>query len=89
MPIDRLAEIFSALVYLHDRALLHRDIKLDNVVCTGVPSPNALKLIDFALCTSVHRVCTTLCGTPAYMAPELLSLTSHALPPGYGFEVDA
>ena len=67
-----LIEISSAMVYLHDRGIIHRDIKLSNIVLTH---DNKAKLIDFGI--SIWKWMlpyeTNNCiGSPCYMAPEMV-----------------
>lgn len=64
----------SAVAYLHDQGIAHRDIKLENVMIAEADSLN-LKLTDFGLCAirDKENQIQASCGTPAYMAPEVLS----------------
>ncbi|EGB10871.1 hypothetical protein AURANDRAFT_22417, partial [Aureococcus anophagefferens] len=64
-------ELASALAYLHGRELLHRDVKAANVFLDG---DYRVKLGDFGMATACGDGgrASTLCGTEAYMAPELL-----------------
>jgi serine/threonine protein kinase len=68
------SDICDALVYLHDILIVHRDIKLSNVLCS--PAENGLVsvfLADFGL--SSHALdkekLSTRCGTVGYIAPEI------------------
>jgi serine/threonine protein kinase len=83
------SEILSAINHAHLHDILHRDIKLENVLCTGKPTPVSLQLCDFGLSKHVGTGCLTLCGTPFYKAPELHAAHRVFPLPGYGFEVDA
>lgn len=59
--------LFSALKYLNDRNVIHRDIKPDNIVV----GPNeTIKIIDFGFATVGTSF--DVCGSPGYMAPEIL-----------------
>eukprot|EP00667_Euglena_gracilis_P001080 EG_transcript_1080 len=62
-------EIALALKYLHSQNIIHRDLKASNVLITG--SGHAI-LSDFGI-ASCCREATTFCGTPDYLAPEVVS----------------
>eukprot|EP00668_Euglena_longa_P032383 GGOE01041699.1.p1 GENE.GGOE01041699.1~~GGOE01041699.1.p1 ORF type:complete len:318 (-),score=92.27 GGOE01041699.1:282-1235(-) len=65
-------QVASALHYLHANDVLHRDLKSKNVLLAE-PMDN-LKIADFGLSKELelHERTTTVCGTPHYMAPEVL-----------------
>ena len=63
-------QIVTGLAYCHTKNVLHRDIKLDNILLT---SQGDVKICDFGvskLVTPGERM-TEQCGTPAYIAPEV------------------
>ncbi|XP_047449854.1 ribosomal protein S6 kinase-related protein isoform X2 [Mugil cephalus] len=66
------AELGSALGFLHDLGIMHRDIKLENILLSD---QGHLRLSDFGLSCRLKRGgrAFTICGTIQYMAPEILS----------------
>lgn len=69
-------QLFSALAYLHSMKIVHRDIKLDNIVILSNDDSSGLysiKIIDFGTATKVSsfRTQAKICGTRSYMAPEV------------------
>ena len=60
----------EALGYLHSRQVVHRDLKPENILCEG----QTLKIADFGLARVVSKgdMLKTVCGTPGYVAPEIL-----------------
>ena len=68
------------LEYMHRKQVTHRDIKLENIIYD--PKTQKLKLIDFGFCCLGNQSLQTLyCGTPSYMAPEIVSKTPYCGPP--------
>lgn len=65
-----------ALGYLHKKGIVHRDLKLENIL---VGTDGYLKIIDFGLAKLLDQGQTTktYCGTPEYLAPEMIQQTGH------------
>ena len=66
--------VLSALGYMHDRRVAHRDIKPENLLLSDQKDLSTTKLADFSFAKYVKKRngCRTLCGTPGYLAPEML-----------------
>ena len=66
------AKLFSALKHCNGINIMHRDIKAENVM---YGNENEIKMIDFGLATISHsdKERLNMCGTPYYLAPEILS----------------
>ena len=63
-----MCEMFIGLFILHDKSLIHRDIKSDNLfLCKDF----VLKIGDLGVARAIERVANTVVGTHHYMAPEI------------------
>ncbi|XP_013807646.1 testis-specific serine/threonine-protein kinase 6 [Apteryx mantelli] len=70
---DIFAQIVGAVRYLHDRNLVHRDLKCENVLLTA--DGRRAKLTDFGFSKEANGypdLSTTYCGSAAYASPEVL-----------------
>lgn len=63
------SEVVCALEYLHSHKIVYRDLKPENVLITKT---GHIKLTDFGFSKYVYDATWTLCGTPDYLAPEIL-----------------
>nr|CAB3236351.1 serine/threonine-protein kinase DCLK1 [Phallusia mammillata] len=80
---NMVADLSEALAFLHSKNIIHRDLKPENLlVSRNKDGSMTLKLADFGLAMEVTEPIYTVCGTPTYVAPEILAET------GYGLEVD-
>ncbi|KAH0552977.1 hypothetical protein GP486_006827, partial [Trichoglossum hirsutum] len=70
-------QLFHGVKYLHDRDIVHRDIKPENILL--VNRALTVKIADFGLAKIIGEdsFTTTLCGTPSYVAPEILRKNDH------------
>nr|XP_020462460.1 serine/threonine-protein kinase DCLK3 isoform X1 [Monopterus albus] len=77
------SDMSEALSYIHCRSIVHRDLKPENLLIEQEAGGICrLKLGDFGLAMVVTEPVFTICGTPTYVAPEILFET------GYGVAVD-
>ncbi len=70
------------LAHCHCRSVLHRDIKLDNIL---LDNEGEIKICDFGVSRIIKKGqrITEQCGTPAYIAPEIISDSGYE-----GFSAD-
>ena len=82
---DTIRPIIDAINYCHSLNIIHRDIKPENLLfsCKD-PSSRTIKVSDFGLARFISNetLATTTCGTPGYVAPEILEQRP------YGVECD-
>ena len=72
---DVIAPIFDALIYCHKLGIIHRDIKPENLLFSSKDQmASIIKVSDFGLARFIdgETLATTTCGTPGYVAPEVL-----------------
>lgn len=67
-----MTQICSAVDYMHNKGILHRDLKLDNMVLN---KGGTVKITDFGLSTCLNEDENkyNFCGSPSFIAPEILS----------------
>lgn len=78
-----LTQLVSCLRYIHHHLVIHRDLKLGNLFLDAEMN---VKVGDFGLATRLEKPDDrkkTVCGTPNYIAPEILEAKR-----GHSFEVD-
>ena len=67
-------EIISALEHLHKLLIAHRDIRPENLL---IGADGHICIIDFGFAKIVPDLTYTLCGTPEYIAPEIITGLGH------------
>jgi len=74
-------QILEAIRYLHEHNIAHRDLKPENLLCSGEGSAEVVKIADFGLSKifagANGEPLQTSCGTPGYVAPEVLTSDSY------------
>lgn len=73
---DIIRPIIDAINYCHQLSIIHRDIKPENLLFSSKdPHSRVIKVSDFGLARfiSSESLAQTACGTPGYVAPEILA----------------
>ena len=71
------AQVTSMFEYMHSKSIVYRDLKPENLL---IDSQGYLKLTDFGFAKVIEGRTYTLCGTPEYLAPEILLQKGHGKP---------
>ena len=72
-----ISQIVSIFEYLHSKNIIYRDLKPENIL---IHKSGYLKLTDFGFAKIVEGRTYTLCGTPEYLAPEIILNKGHGKP---------
>ncbi|KAG2177907.1 hypothetical protein INT43_003154 [Umbelopsis isabellina] len=83
--VQVISTVLEGVAYLHAHNIVHRDLKPENLLYKNDEQDSPLVICDFGIAKTVEdaaTVMTTLCGSPGYVAPEVL------LRKGYGKAVD-
>lgn len=72
-------QLAAGLKVLRDNNLIHRDLKPQNLLLSSKGSNAVLKIADFGFARSLHPqgLAETLCGSPLYMAPEIMQFQKY------------
>lgn len=70
-------QVCQGIRYLHDRHIVHRDVKLENLL---LDEAGIVKIIDFGFSTIVPpgKKLKIFCGTPSYMSPEIVARKEYS-----------
>lgn len=68
------AQVTLMFEYLHSNNVIYRDLKPENLL---IDTEGYLKLTDFGFAKIIEGRCYTLCGTPEYLCPEILTNKGH------------
>ena len=71
------AHIVTIFEYLHSKNIIYRDLKPENIL---INQNGYLKLTDFGFAKIITDLTYTLCGTPEYLAPEIITNKGHGKP---------
>jgi serine/threonine protein kinase len=76
MAAKTIKQLGNCLAYLHSNGIVHRDLKPENLLYVDDSDDAAVKITDFGLAKRIKpgtSSLTTQCGTPNYVAPEILA----------------
>jgi serine/threonine protein kinase len=76
---DLVKDLLHAVEYIHGRGVAHRDLKPQNLLLVTENDDTSIKICDFGFAKRVHtpQSLFTRCGTPTYVAPEILKNHPH------------
>ncbi|KAH8859896.1 Calcium/calmodulin-dependent protein kinase type 1 [Schistosoma japonicum] len=85
---ELIRQVLLATEYMHSQGVVHRDLKPENLLYFSPADDSKIMVSDFGLSKIENNesIMATACGTPGYVAPEVLCVTEGSS--GYGKEVD-
>ena len=63
----------EAVKYMHGKGICHRDLKFENILVSG----KNIKIVDFGFASDSEMKTRLFCGTPSFMAPEIVKKTGY------------
>ena len=72
-----MANMLSTLDYLESQSIVHRDLKPENIIMHSLESHDTFKIADFGLACLTSDTQSLRCGSPGYIAPEILNKQSY------------
>ncbi|KAL3158107.1 hypothetical protein ABBQ32_011709 [Trebouxia sp. C0010 RCD-2024] len=74
---DLIRQVLEGVAYLHSQGIVHRDLKLENMLMVDRTDKSPIKIADFGLSKffAPGTVLSTMCGSPQYVAPEILGIS--------------
>jgi calcium/calmodulin-dependent protein kinase I len=77
---DLVVAILTAIKHLHDKDIVHRDLKPENLLLLNMTDDTSVKIADFGFAKVTNGFSlTTQCGSPGYVAPEILLKHKYGL----------
>ncbi|XP_055345151.1 calcium/calmodulin-dependent protein kinase type 1-like isoform X2 [Paramacrobiotus metropolitanus] len=75
-------QILHAVNFMHQQQIVHRDLKPENILFFNSGDNSAVSVSDFGLSKMEEdcRILSKPCGTPGYIAPEIIALQPHGKP---------
>lgn len=73
--LEIIYRIVKGLAYLESKDIIHRDLKPENIIFKSKSNPYEVVIVDFGFATKVedYKNLFVRCGTPGYVAPEVLN----------------
>jgi serine/threonine protein kinase len=73
--LEIIYRIVKGLAYLESKDIIHRDLKPENIIFKSKTNPYEVVIVDFGFATKVedYKNLFVRCGTPGYVAPEVLN----------------